>query len=460
LIGAALVDYVSPEQRAQFVTLFHDGQEHASQGEILMRPADGSGLPAYFTFNVLDDCAAVGMLMTDLSAQKHQAELVAAHELLKESNRVKDEFLATLSHELRTPLHAIIGWTHLLRERTLASDAQQRALDVIRRNAKAQAQLVEDLLDISRIVSNKFQLKSEVVDLGSVVSAAVETHLLAARAKRVRLMVRMPSDVDILVQGDPERLEQVVWNLLSNAIKFTPADGEINLELRTTDDWAEIVVSDNGEGIRPDFLPLMFQRFRQADSTSARSHGGLGLGLAIVRHVSEAHGGNLRADSDGEGRGAAFTVRLPVKSLRPRAEPTPAHQNQPLRLTGTRVLAVDDSADARELIRALLESRDAEVTTASSADQALRILQERPFDVLFCDIAMPGQDGYALIHAIRSLPEELGGRVPAVAVTAYASPRERDAAIQAGYDWHLAKPIDLEELIASVFRAISASQLR
>jgi CheY-like chemotaxis protein len=331
---------------------------------------------------------------------------------------------------------------------------------VIRRNAKAQAQLVEDLLDISRIVSNKFQLKSEVVDLGGVITAAVETHLLAARSKRVRLMVRMPSDVDILVQGDPERLEQVVWNLLSNAIKFTPADGEINLELRTTDAWAEIVVRDNGEGIRPDFLPLMFQRFRQADSTSARSHGGLGLGLAIVRHVSEAHGGSVQAESAGNGLGAAFTVRLPVKSLRPRVDQTPAHENQPLRLTGTRALVVDDSADARHLMRALLESRDADVTTASSADQALRILQDRSFDVLFCDIAMPGRDGYALIQAIRSLPEELGGRVPAVAVTAYASPRERDAAIQAGYDWHLAKPIDLEELIASVFRAVSASHLR
>jgi signal transduction histidine kinase/ActR/RegA family two-component response regulator len=461
LIAAPLVDFVSLDQRAEYLTLLLEGQSSASQGEILMHCGDGTVLPAYLTFNTLEDTSAVGVVMTDLSGQKHQAELAAAHELLKESNRVKDEFLATLSHELRTPLHAILGWSHLLRERTLSPDAQHRAIEVIRRNAKAQAQLVEDLLDVSRIVSDKLQLKSDLVDLGLVITSAVETHLLTAKSKRIRVVVRTPPDVDIFVLGDTERLEQVVWNLLSNAIKFTPADGQVELELRVRDSTAEIVVKDTGQGIRPDFLPFMFQRFRQADSTSARSHGGLGLGLAIVRHVTEAHGGTVMATSLGDGHGATFVVQLPVKTVRPRLEvdSTP-HDKEPLQLSAARVLVIDDEADARELMRAMLESRGADVTTASSADEALRALQHRSFDVLFCDIAMPGRDGYELIHAVRTLPAGMGGYLPAVAVTAYASPPERDAAIEAGYDWHLAKPIDFEELVTSVSRAVSISRAR
>jgi PAS domain S-box-containing protein len=461
LIGTALVEFVALDHRAEYLALVLEGQSSASQGEILMHAADGTVLPVYLTFSALEEANAVGVLLTDLSAQKHQAELAAAHELLKDSNRVKDEFLATLSHELRTPLHAILGWTHLLRERTLSPDAQQRAIEVIRRNAKAQAQLVEDLLDVSRIVSDKLQLKADMVDLGSVITSAVETHLLTAKAKRIRLVVKTPTDVDILVLGDAERLEQVVWNLLSNAIKFTPADGQVELELRARESMAEIIVTDTGQGIRPDFLPLMFQRFRQADSTSARSHGGLGLGLAIARHVTEAHGGTVSAASPGDGHGAAFTVQLPIQTVRPRAEvQPPAPDDEPRQLSAARVLVVDDEADARELMRAMLESRGAQVATASSAHEALRALQHRAYDVLFCDIAMPGQDGYALIQQVRTLSAEQGGRLPAVAVTAYASLLEHDAAIKAGYDWHLAKPIDLEELVASVFRAITVSRLR
>jgi PAS domain S-box-containing protein len=461
LIGAQLRDFVAPDQQAEFFSLLIEGQALASQGEIQILAADGTSLPTYLTFNALEDGKGVGVLMTDLSAQKHQAELAAAHELLKESNRLKDEFLATLSHELRTPLHAIIGWTHLLRERTLSIDAQQRALDVIRRNAKAQAQLVEDLLDVSRIVSDKLQIKSDSVDLATVITAAVETHLLTAKSKRIRLIVQTPPDVDVLVQGDAERLEQVVWNLLSNAIKFTPPDGQIELELRARDSMAEILIKDTGQGIRPDFLPIMFQRFRQADSTSARSHGGLGLGLAIVRHVTEAHGGTVMASSLGEGQGSTLTVMLPIQALRPRTQAhLPAHRRPELRLAAARALVVDDEADARDLMRALLESRGAEVVTAASADEAMRAIQQRPFDVMFCDIAMPVQDGYTLIRAVRQLPADVVGRLPAVAVTAYAGPREREAAIEAGYDWHLAKPIDIEELVAAVSRAVSLSRSR
>ncbi len=437
------------------------GRHRPARAKFSCRPQTAPCVPVYLTLSALEDSSGVGVLLTDLSSQKHQAELAAAHELLKESNRVKDEFLATLSHELRTPLHAILGWTHLLGERTLSLDAQQRAIDVIRRNAKAQAQLVEDLLDISRIVSDKFQLKQDAVDLGSVITSAVETHLLTAKSKRIRLVVKTPSDIDILVQGDAERLEQVIWNLLSNAIKFTPADGQVEVELRARESTAEIVVKDTGQGIRPDFLPLMFQRFRQADSTSARSHGGLGLGLAIVRHVTEAHGGNVLAASLGDGHGATFTVQLPIKSVRPKAKTdSPAQDSQPMQLSAARVLVIDDQADARDLMRAMLESRGADVVTAGSAEEALRALRHRSFDVLFCDIAMPGKDGYALIQAVRTLPADLGGRVPAVAVTAYASLPERAAAIEAGYDWHLAKPIDLDELVGSVARAISLARLR
>jgi PAS domain S-box-containing protein len=461
LTGTLLDDFISLDQQGQYLALLRDGQTQSSQGEIVMRRTDGTTFPAYLTFNALDDTLAVGMLITDLSAQKHQAELAAAHELLKESNRVKDEFLATLSHELRTPLHAILGWTHLLRERTLPPDAQQRAIDVIRRNAKAQAQQVEDLLDVSRIVLNKLQLKSAPVDLKAMITAAVETHVLAAKSKRIRLVVNTPADVEIVVQGDAERLEQVVWNLLANAITFTPADGEIDLELRAAGTTAEIVVKDTGQGIGPAFLPLMFQRFRQADSTSARSHGGLGLGLAIVRHVTEAHGGTVTGTSPGHGQGATFTVRLPIKEVHARTERrNPVHDTSLSRPIAARVLVVDDEADARDVIRAMLESRGAQVTTAASADEALRALQHRAFDVLLCDIAMPGQDGYSLIQAIRSLPVDLGGKLPAVAVTAYASPREHDAAIEAGYNWHLAKPIDVDNLMASVSRALSLSRPR
>jgi signal transduction histidine kinase/ActR/RegA family two-component response regulator len=461
LIGRPLVSFVSPDQQPEYLLLFQDGQSGASQGEIRMRPADDSALPAYITFNALDGGSGVGMLLTDLSAQKHQAELAASHELLKESNRVKDEFLATLSHELRTPLHAILGWAHLLRERNLPIDAQHRAIEVIRRNAKAQAQLVEDLLDVSRIVSNKFQLKSEVVDLGAVVVAAVETHLLSARSKGVRLNLNVPTDTDILVQGDGERLEQVVWNLLSNAIKFTPADGVVGIELRAREASAEIVVTDSGEGIRSDFLPLMFQRFRQADSTSARSHGGLGLGLAIVKHVTDAHGGSVSAESPGDGQGATFTVRLPIKELRIRVDSDHAQTDRPrAQLTAIRTLVVDDEADAREMMHVMLESLGAKVTSVSSADEALAMVQHHAFDAIVCDIAMPRRDGYSLIQAVRGLPAKSGGRVAAIAVTAYASPREREAAIQSGYDGHLAKPVDIDDLVESIFRALAASRLR
>jgi PAS domain S-box-containing protein len=394
---------------------------------------------------------------TDVDDVKKASEVLRHSEgRLLEANRLKDEFLATLSHELRTPLNAVLGWSHMLREGTLSPDTQRRALDSLQRNAKAQAQLVDDLLDVSRIVSGKLQIKSDEVELAHVIALAVDTIRPAAAAKRLDVNVMMQADTHITVTGDADRLQQIAWNLLSNAVKFTPTGGRVLIELRVLESKAEIVVTDSGQGISAEFAPHVFERFRQEDSTVSRKYGGLGLGLAIVRHLTEAHGGTVTADSRGEGQGATFVVRLPIRAVSPRtvARPATDERGAASDLADARVLVVDDQADARDLIRAVLEGRGAQVTTLGSAGEALHALQRRSFNVLLCDIGMPVQDGYALIHAIRALPPERGGRVPAVAVTAYASLRERDKALEAGYNWHLAKPVEPEQLIAIVASAI------
>jgi PAS domain S-box-containing protein len=336
LIGAPLRSFIAPNQRGRFQALQHENAE-TSQGEVQIQRADGTLFPAYLTFNALQDCnAATGVLITDLTAQKRQVELAAAHEVLKETNRLKDDFLATLSHELRTPLNAILGWTHMLSECNLSEDTAQRALQAITRNAKAQAQLVEDLFDVSRIVSNKLQLKADTVDLTAVIASAAETVFLSAKAKQIALNVRIDSDAVLFVRGDAERLQQVVWNLLSNSIKFTPADGRIEVELRRKDATAEILIRDTGQGIGPDFLPHVFERFQQAESTSTRNAGGLGLGLAIVRYLTEAHGGTVTAESAGVGQGATFAVRLPILETNPRMASTTIEAHAASTLTDAR----------------------------------------------------------------------------------------------------------------------------
>lgn len=407
-----------------------------------------------------DDEAKVVMWVgsnTDVDDVKKVSEVLRhSEEQLREANRLKDEFLATLSHELRTPLNAVLGWSYMLREGTLPTATQRRALDSLQRNAKAQAQLVDDLLDVSRIVSGKLQIKSDDVELAHVIALAAETIRPAAAAKHLDVNVMMQAETQITVTGDADRLQQIVWNLLSNAVKFTPTGGRVQIELRVMDSKAEIVVTDSGQGISAEFAPHVFERFRQEDSTVSRKHGGLGLGLAIVRHLTEAHGGTVTADSRGEGQGATFIVQLPIRAVTPRtaARPITVERRAVPDLTDARVLVVDDEADARDLIRAVLERRGAQITTVGSAGEALHALQRRSFDVLLCDIGMPAQDGYALIHAIRALPAERGGRVPAIAVTAYASFRERDKALEAGYNWHLAKPVEPGQLIAIVASAI------
>jgi PAS domain S-box-containing protein len=371
----------------------------------------------------------------------------------QEANRAKDDFMATLSHELRTPLNAMLGWAHMLRSNVLPPDTQRRAIETLERNVRVQAQLVDDLLDVSRIVAGKLQIKTDEVDLTALVTGGADNVRPAAIAKGLTLGLAIDSEKRVIVTGDADRLRQILWNLLTNAVKFTPKGGRIELELRHGESTASIVVTDTGYGIRPEFLPHVFERFRQADSSTSRKHGGLGLGLAIVRHLAEAHGGSVSVESEGEGLGATFTVHLPVYAVRPRVEPVDgARKPQGSALAGLRVLLVDDEPDTRGVLAMLLELEGAWVVTASSAGEALDMLRRQPIDVLLADIGMPEQDGYSLIEAIRALPTPQAA-IPAIAVTAYVSARDRARAFDAGYGWHLAKPVEPDQLVALVSAA-------
>jgi PAS domain S-box-containing protein len=375
----------------------------------------------------------------------------------EEASRLKDEFLATVSHELRTPLTAILGWAHMLRTGQLDADSAAGAFDKIERNARAQAQLIDDLLDVSRAISGKLRLDVRPIDPNSFIEAAVEAVSPAAGAKGVRVQKVLDTGL-VTVSGDPVRLQQVVWNLLSNAVKFTPRGGRIQVRLERVNSQVEIAVSDTGVGIDPEFLPYVFDRFRQADGTTTRAHGGLGLGLSIVRHIVELHGGTVRAESRGEGQGATFTVLLPVAPVyapessegrvRPAAWDTPPAFDSPERLDGLRVLVVDDEPDTLEMLKAGLGRCGAEVATAGSAAEALAMLSESPPDLLISDIGMPDEDGYALLRKVRALATERGGRVPAIALTAYARAEDRMQALRAGYQMHVPKPVELAELAA------------
>jgi signal transduction histidine kinase/CheY-like chemotaxis protein len=372
----------------------------------------------------------------------------------QEANRLKDEFLATVSHELRTPLTAILGWLHLLRTGRPAQ--VERAIETIERNAHAQAHIVDDVLDVSRIITGKLHLESERVDLVKIVGAAIDTVRPAAEAKAIELLVSLdPAAAD--TAGDAARLQQVAWNLLSNAIKFTPKGGKIEVSLEREGSKAVLRIRDDGEGIRKEFLPHVFERFRQGDSTSTRAHGGLGLGLSIVRHLVELHGGQVSAESDGEGRGATFTVGLPIsepgsrgKSLPPPPRPSDGALRISTRLEGYRVLVVDDDGDTRDFLAALLEQHGAQATTAPSVREAIDVLQHLTPDVLLSDIGMPGADGYTLIREARALGSHRGFRFPAIAITAHTRLEDREQALAAGYHLHLAKPIDPAALIDAI----------
>ena len=370
----------------------------------------------------------------------------AARERAEADGRRRDEFLSVLSHELRSPLAAILVWARLLRDSGGEVDAA-RGLEVIERSGRALERILEDLVHVSRISSGKLQLTGCCpVDLRTVAQAAYDSMLGETTAKGVRLLRSLPSS-PVLVNGDPGRLQQAITNLLSNAVKFTPADGQVELTVEATGPDAVVRVADTGEGMSASFLPLAFERFRQGDSTTTRSHHGLGLGLYIVRHLVALHGGRVRAASAGRSMGSVFTMTIPLLETALPAVSEPEIPADAGIRAGLRVLVVDDDDDTREALRLILKQSGLHVETAGSASEALERLQSLRPDVLLSDIAMPGEDGLALIRRVRALPAEQGGAVAAAALTAYASPAEREAAIRAGFDWHVAKPVDPPELL-------------
>ncbi|BAZ10542.1 multi-sensor hybrid multi-kinase [Calothrix sp. NIES-4071] len=367
----------------------------------------------------------------------------------EEANRLKDEFLAVLSHELRTPLNPILGWSKLLRSGKLDAAKTDYALETIERNAKLQTQLIEDLLDVSRILQGKLSLNVAPINLEPTIEAAIETVQLAAQAKSIQIETVFDLNVG-QVLGNSGRLQQVIWNLLTNAVKFTPSGGGVKIELRYIDSQAEIKVSDTGKGIHPDFLPHVFERFRQADATITRKFGGLGLGLAIVRHLVELHGGTIDAESPGEDLGATFTVRLPLATV---AEKTGQDNVPPVDafdFSQLQILIVDDEADMRNLLLTILENYGAKVSVAASAAEALIMLSRFQPDFLISDIGMPDMDGYMLMRQIRKLAPSQGGLIPAIALTAYAAQYDQQQALEAGFQRHVSKPVEPEELVKAI----------
>jgi signal transduction histidine kinase len=399
--------------------------------------------------------ALLGATADQCAQALERARLYAIEQMRREelerSNRLKDDFLGIVSHELRTPLSAILGWARMLKRGIVGSaPARERALDAIERNATLQARLVDDLLDVSRIVSGKLELEASSVDLASIIDGALDSVRPTLLAKGVEVELTMAAE-GVNVLGDTRRLQQVAWNLLSNAIKFTPGGGRIEVCLERDGRVARLRVRDNGIGIPAEVLPHVFDRFRQADGSATRAHGGLGLGLSIVRHVVEAHGGSVEAASAGEGLGAELTVELPVSDTD--SLPSIRVSDGPYvgaRLEGARVLLVDDDADTREFLATALAAAGAELRTFGTAREAGEAMGAWAPDVIVSDIAMPDEDGYAFIRRVRSMPREGGGRTPAIALTALARPKDRVRALAAGFQTHLPKPVDPSELVLAV----------
>jgi PAS domain S-box-containing protein len=399
--------------------------------------------------------------MRDVTSQKRSQEELAcslqreqaARAEAEMTNRIKDEFLAVLSHELRSPLNPILGWAKLLQSRKFDAATTARALETIERNAKLQTQLIEDLLDVSRILRGKLSLNVCPLNLASTIEAAIETVGLAAQAKSIQVETLFDPNVG-QVSGDPNRLQQVVWNLLSNAVKFTPPSGRVEIRLERVGSQVQLQVSDTGKGINPDFLPYVFDYFRQADSATTRTCGGLGLGLAIVRHLVELHGGTVHADSPGEGQGATFTVRLPLMTIHSQANQDSGQSDNSPQLNGIRVLVVDNEADMREFLAFMLEQYGAEVTAVASALEALEALAQTKPDLLLSDIGMPEVDGYMLMRQVRALEPHQGGQIPALALSAYAGEINQQQALAAGFQKHLAKPVEPAELVRLIYNLV------
>jgi len=395
-------------------------------------------------------------------AEEQRIELVraqAAREQAEAANTAKDQFLATLSHELRTPLNAILGWTQLLRMPDLDEETRREAVDAIERNSKSQAQLIDDLLDMSRIISGKIHLRRKRVLLPQVVEAAIASVRPMLTEKKLHLVRRIDAQIGAL-DGDPMRLQQIVWNLLSNAVKFTPEGGRIEVELHRDGEQAVITVSDTGQGIDPRFLPLIFERFRQADSSTTRRQTGLGLGLAIVRHLVELHGGTIEAASQGIGHGATFRVYLPIAEQVAEAEPDERSDVEvdTQRLEGLHIFVVDDERDSRSVFSRTLRLHGAEVTAFDSAAPAFEAFIAQPPDLLISDLAMPHEDGYSLMRRIRAHESANGTRCPAIALSAYTAEQDRQASLAAGFDAHLSKPIDPSDLVRAAARLAATSR--
>ena len=417
------------------------------------------------TLTIIEDVTERVAREAELQAQLEDRSRLLSNEKLarneaERANRLKDEFLATISHELRNPLNAIMGWAHMMRVGSLTPANMERAVETIYRNAKSQTQLVADLLDVSRIISGKLRLDVRTVDLLSIVNAAIDSIRPAAEAKTIRLQTLLDPAAGP-ISGDADRLQQIVWNLLTNAVKFTPKGGRIQVKVQRVDSHVEIVVSDTGVGINKEFLPYVFDRFRQADASTTRIHGGLGLGLSIVHQLVDLHGGAVSVSSEGEGKGATFTISLPFVGVTSNeteaAEPVHPTQSDEVisfkglpSLQGLKVLVVDDEADTRELIREVLKECGSEVITSPSAAEALIALEEHKPDVLISDLGMPDEDGYSLIAKIRELPPERGGEIPAAALTAYARAEDRMRVLRSGFQFHLPKPVDSAELVTVI----------
>ena len=451
--------------------------ERVEHFETVRRAKDGRLLNMSLTVSPIKDrsgriigASKVARDITERKLAEQERERLLASEKhsraqAEEASRLKDEFLALVSHELRTPLNAIMGWASLLRMRKL-DEQTAHAIETIQRNAQTQAQLIADLLDVSRIVSGQMRLNIRPVEIATVLDAALEAVRPSASAKSIDLQTLIDPAAGPIT-ADPDRLQQIFWNLLSNAIKFTPKGGQVQVRVKRADSHLEVIVSDTGKGIDRKLLPFVFDRFRQGDSSTTREHVGLGLGLAIVRHLVELHGGAVRASSDGEGKGAEFVVELPTSVLARLPEPDKRARIDPIvgeaiqgpmpSLAGLRILLVDDEPDAREVVAAILGAAGAEVASAASARAALEMIREWNPDVLVSDIGMPGEDGYELIRKVRALPPEGGGRVPAIALTAFARTQDRLKVISAGYQMHVPKPVEPVELatvVASLIRRL------
>ncbi|HEY6186934.1 MAG TPA: ATP-binding protein [Pyrinomonadaceae bacterium] len=416
---------------------------------------------------VVNDCILVQIRQRN----QYEDEILHAKRAAEEANLAKDEFLAVVSHELRTPLTAILGWARMLKAGELDESNSLRAVEIIERNAESQTQLIEDLLDFSRIISGKLRLEVRRVELASIIESAIDVVRPAADARGIDLQVVLDPAAGA-VSGDPERLQQVLWNLLSNAIKFTPKGGRVEIRLARISSSVEITISDTGQGISAEFLPYVFERFRQADHTTTRRYGGLGLGMAITKHILELHGGTIRAESAGEGHGATFILRLPVIIAHNEERPATAvappqralasdehlRETELARLDGVHVLVVDDESDVRDLLVMILTQRSAVVTAVGTVAAALEKLQLMKPDLIVSDVEMPNEDGYSLIRKVRALEERQGERIPAIALTAHTRPSDRLRALSAGYQMHIPKPVEPAELITAIANLINPRQ--